>query len=61
MKKLEELRGIAKEIEEARDNMQGTNFENTERYQLYDEVANILSQAVDGIESAINNAGDDRR
>ena len=49
---LSELTTIADEVEEARDNMQGTNLENTERYQLYDEAADTLRQAADNIETA---------
>lgn len=52
---LSELTTIADEVEEARDNMQGTNLENTERYQLYDEAADTLRQAADNIETAKGN------
>ncbi len=53
---LSELTAIADEVGEARDNMSGTNLENTERYQRYDEVADTLRQACDDIESAKGNA-----
>jgi hypothetical protein len=53
---LEALREIAEEVTESRDNMSGTNLENTERYQRYDEGASYLEGAVDSIESAIDDA-----
>lgn len=53
---LSELREVAEEIETARDNMQGTNLENTERYERYDEAADTLTQAIDDIESARDDA-----
>ena len=53
---LAELTNIAEEVTEARDNMQGTNLENTERYQRYDEAADTLQQAADDIESAKGDA-----
>ena len=53
---LSELTVIADEVEEARNNMQGTNLENTERYQRYDEAADTLRQASDDIESAKGDA-----
>jgi len=53
---LSELTTIADEVEEARDNMQGTNLENTERYQLYDEAAVTLRQAIDDIETVKGDA-----
>jgi len=55
-KGLAELVTIAEEVTEARDNMQGTNLENTERYQRYDEAADTLLQAADDIESAKGDA-----
>ena len=55
-KGLAELATIAEEVTEARDNMQGTNLENTERYQRYDEAADTLQQAADDIESAKGDA-----
>jgi len=53
---LTELQTLVEEITEARDNMQGTNLENTERYQRYDEAADTLQQAADDIESAKGDA-----
>lgn len=53
---LAELQTLAEEITEARDNMQGTNLENTERYQRYDEAADTLQQACDDLESAKGDA-----
>jgi hypothetical protein len=50
------LSDIASEVVESRDNMSGTNLENTERYQRYDEAADTLSQAVDDISNAKDEA-----
>ena len=49
---LADLQTLTDEITEARDNMSGTNLENTERYQRYEEATDTLQQACDDIESA---------
>jgi len=43
---------LADEMESWRDNMSGTNLENTEKYNTVDECAETLRSAADEIETA---------
>ena len=49
---LSEVETLADEMESWRDNMSGTNLENTEKYQSVEECADILREAFDNIDSA---------
>ena len=49
---LSEIETLADEMESWRDNMSGTNLENTEKYQSVDECAETLRSAFDDIECA---------
>jgi methyl-accepting chemotaxis protein len=50
---LEEARSLQEEMESWRDNMSGTNLENTEKYGQVEEAAQTLESAVGEIESAV--------
>jgi len=49
---LSEIEALADEMDSWRDNMQGTNLENTEKYSRVEETADTLRQGYDDIESA---------
>lgn len=52
---LSEIECLADEMESWQSNMEGTNLENTEKYQLVEECATALREAYDEIESAKSN------
>ena len=49
---LSEIENLAEEMESWRDNMSGTNLENTDKYSQVEESAETLRQGYDDIESA---------
>jgi len=53
---MEGLEAVGAEFEEWRDNMDGTNLESTARYEAVSEAADTLSQSVDAINDALEEA-----
>jgi len=47
-----EIEVLADEMESWRDNMQGTNLENTDKYSRVEEAADTLRQGCDDLENA---------
>ena len=53
---MSEIDALAEEMESWRDNMTGTNLENTQKYQDVEECAETLRQAHDDIENGKSEA-----
>ncbi len=49
---MSEIEALTDEMEQWRDNMQGTNLESTERYSRVEEAAETLRQCYDDLENA---------